>query len=282
MIPALLLCAVCATADPMADAPGNERAFAGRLRATLDARMGGASASDPDGTSVGVVDRRLEGTLAWAPSSSVLLSVGVPVLDRTLASNGETVDRASLGDVEARVQLEAWAERYASVRRRLVLLLGTKLPTAPLEADASGALLPSALQPGCSAIVPLLGVAYVASRAPWSWMASGTLLLPFVVRDAAPHSGDSLRASLVGQWQPSGWLGARGGAQGRLDGGGLLADGASDPSSGGFVGYVSADALVRPAMDLVLSLGGMVPVVQAWRGEHHEGPILAASAAYDF
>jgi hypothetical protein len=113
-------------------------------------------------------------------------------------------------------------------------------------------------------------------------MASGMVLLPFVVRDAAPHSGDSLRASLVGQWQPLRWLGARGGVEGRLDGGGLLADGQSDPSSGGFVGYVSADALVRPATDLVLSLGGMVPVVQAWRGEHHEGPILAASAAVDF
>jgi hypothetical protein len=125
-------------------------------------------------------------------------------------------------------------------------------------------------------------VAYTMSRAPWSWMASGTLLLPFVVREGAPHSGDSLRASVVGQWQPIRWLGARAGLQGRLDGGGLLADGESDPSSGGFVGYVSADALVSPATDLVLSVGGMVPVVQAWRGEHHEEPILAASAAYDF
>jgi hypothetical protein len=168
------------------------------------------------------------------------------------------------------------------VRRRFVLFVGTKVPTAPLERDASGALLPSVLQPGCSSIVPLLGVTYVASRAPWSWSASGTLLLPFVVRDAAPHAGDSLRASLVGQWQPLPWLGARGGLQARLDGGGLLADGQPDPSSGGFVGYVSADALFGPTTDLVLSLGGMMPVVQAWRGEHHEGPIVAAGAAYDF
>ncbi|HEY3821939.1 MAG TPA: hypothetical protein VGL81_32455 [Polyangiaceae bacterium] len=282
MIPALLLCAVCATADPMVDAPGNERAFAGRLRATLDARMGGASASDPDGTSVDVVDRRLEGTLAWAPASTLLLSLAVPVLDRTIAANGARLDRASLGDVEARAQIEAWADRYASVRRRLVLFVGTKVPTAPLEADASGALLPSVLQPGCSSIVPLLGVAYTASRAPWSWMASGTILLPFVVRDAAPHAGDSLRASVVGSWQPLRWLGARGGVAGRLDGGGLLADGEPDPSSGGLIGYVSADALFSPSGDLVLSLGGMVPVVQSWRGEHHEEPILSASAAYDF
>ena len=116
MIPALLLCAVCATADPMVDAPGNERAFAGRLRATIDARVGSASAADPDGTSVDVLDRRLEGTVAWAPSSTVLLSLGVPVLDRTIVANGQDVARASLGDVEGRVQMEAWAERYASVR----------------------------------------------------------------------------------------------------------------------------------------------------------------------
>jgi len=282
MIPALLMCAVCATADPMVDAPGSERSFAGRLRATLDARMGGASAADPDGTSVDVVDRRLEGTLAWAPSSDVLLSLGVPVLDRTIASNGQDVERASLGDVEARAQLVAWSDEYARVRRRFVLFGGTKLPTAPLQDDPSGALLPSVLQPGCSSIVPLLGAAYTTSRAPWSWMASGTLLLPFVVRQGAPHAGDSLRASLVGQWQPLRWLGARAGLQGRLDGEGLLASGDPDPSSGGFVGYVSADALFSPATDLVLTLGGMVPVLQAWRGEHHEEPILAASAAYDF
>jgi hypothetical protein len=282
MIAALTMCAVCATADPMVDAPGNERAFADRLRATVDARMGGASAADPDGTSVGVLDRRLEGTVAWAPSSTVLLSVGVPVLDRTITANGQSVDQASLGDVEARVQVEAWGERYAAVRRRLVLFFGTKAPTAPVQSDASGALLPSVLQPGCSSIVPLLGAAYVVAHAPWSLAASGTLLLPFVVRQDAPHAGDSLRASLIGQWQPLRWLGARAGLLARLDGGGLLADGESDPSSGGFVGYVSADALVNPATDLVLSFGGMVPVVQAWRGEHHEDPILAASAAYDF
>jgi hypothetical protein len=282
MIPVLLLCAVCATADPMVDAPGDERSFVGRLRTTLDARMGGSSAADPDGMSVAVVDRRLEGTLAWAPSASVLLSLGVPVLERTIASNGQDLDRASLGDVEARVQAVAWADEYARVRRRFVLFAGTKLPTAPLQADATGALLPSVLQPGCSSIVPLLGVAYTMSRAPWSFMASGAVLLPFVVRQAAPHAGDSLRASFVGQWQPIRWLGARAGLQGRLDGGGLLADGDPDPSSGGFVGYGSAEALVSPVSDLVLSLGGLVPVLQAWRGEHHEGPILAASAAYDF
>jgi hypothetical protein len=175
-----------------------------------------------------------------------------------------------------------WEDEYARVRSRFSLFAGTKLPTAPLQADATGALLPSVLQPGCSSIVPLLGAAYAMSRAPWSWMATGTVLLPFVVRQDAPHAGDSLRASVMGQWQPSRWLGARAGVHGRLDGGGLLAHGDPDPSSGGFVGYVSAEALVSPASDLVLSLGGLVPVVQAWRGEHREGPILAASAAYDF
>jgi hypothetical protein len=282
MIPTLLLCAVCATADPIVDAPGNERSFAGRLRATIDARMGGASAADPDGTSVDVVDRRVEGTVAWAPSPTVLMSLSVPALERTIAANGQDVERTSLGDVEARVQLLAWADEYGRFRRRFVVFGGTKLPTAPVQVDPSGALLPSVLQPGCSSIVPLLGVAYTMSRAPWSWMAGGTVLLPFVVRQAAPHSGDSLRASLIGQWQPIRWLGARAGLQARLDGGGLLADGEPDPSSGGLVGYASADVLVSPATDLVLSVGGMVPVVQAWRGEHHEEPILAASAAYDF
>ncbi len=282
MVPALLMCAVCATADPMVDAPGAERPFARRLRATLDARMGDATAADPDGTSVDVMDRRLEAGLAWGPTQDLLLAVGVPVLDRTITALGQTADRQSLGDVEARAEVLAWSDEYAPWRKRVVVFGGTKLPTAPLQYDAAGALLPSVLQPGCSSIVPLLGAAYTASRAPWAFVAGATVLLPFAVRADAPHAGDSLRTSFAAQWQPLAWLGARAGAQARLDGSGTLASGDPDPSSGGLVAYASADALVRPLPDLVLTLGGLVPVVQAWRGQHHEGPVLAAAAAYDF
>jgi hypothetical protein len=279
----LLACAVCATADPSLDAPGAEHPFAGRLRSTLDFRVGGVCAGSgaAGGETVGVVDRRLELATSWAPSRTTLLTVSVPALDRSITSPGGRVDALVPGDVEARAQVLAWTNEPAVVRRRLVVFGGFKLPTAPVESDASGQVLPSVLQPGCSAIVPLLGVSWTTSRPPWSAFASVAVLLPAPVRPA-PHAGDSLRASFAGQWQPLSFLGARAGVQARADGAGELADGTTDPNSGGLVGYATLEAIASPARDLVLSAGVLVPALQAWRGDHHEGPVAVASAAYDF
>jgi hypothetical protein len=277
----LLACAVCATADPSLDAPGAERPFAGRLRSSLDFRMGGVSAGTTAGETVDVVDRRLELATSFAPSRSTLLTLSVPALDRSITSAGGRVDALVPGDVEARAQVLAWSNEPAVVRRRVAVFGGFKLPTAPVESDASGQVLPSVLQPGCSAIVPSLGVSWTTARPPWSAVASVAVLLPAPVRPA-PHAGDSLRAAFVGQWQPLPFLGARAGVQGRADGAGELADGTTDPSSAGLVGYATAEVIASPARDLVVSAGVLVPALQAWRGDHREGPIAVASAAYDF
>ena len=74
---------------------------------------------------------------------------------------------------------------------------------------------------------------------------------------------------------------ARLGIDTRLDGT-ASADDKPDPSSGGFVGYLSPQLVVSPATDLLVQVGAHFPVVQALRGFHREGAILAVGATYDF
>ena len=75
---------------------------------------------------------------------------------------------AGVGDVEARAQAIAWSSDAGPWRGRFAIVGGAKLPTAPVENDPAGRPLPAVLQPGCSAIVPMLGATWATSRAAWS------------------------------------------------------------------------------------------------------------------
>jgi hypothetical protein len=273
-------CAVCATADPSLAAPRAEQPFAGRLRAATDLRAGSVDAAGASGAPMSVADRRLVVSASYAPAADVMLSLAVPALQRDIASPAGTVSRASLGDVETRVALVR-ASPYALVRTRLALFGGVDAPSAPVERDAGGAVLPAVLQPGCSSVVSVAGVVATLARSPWTWSTTAALFLPFSVRDA-PHAGDSLRGGTSLQWQPLASFAARAGTQARLESAGQTASGEGDPNSGGFIAYASADLLLSPASDLVFTFGGLAPVAQVFHGRRHEGPVLAFGAAYDF
>ena len=273
MLSVVVACAVCATADPTLVASGEETPYRGRVRAEADLRVGSAAAGG-----VSLDDRRLEMGFMWAPLRDFEVGLATPFLLRNIDG---TLDERTLGDVEVRAQVLAYEARGAFGRRRFGILGSLKLPTAPIGYDEHGAPLPSALQPGCGSIAPTLGAYYSAGRGAWSAYVSGSLFLPFSVRDG-PHSSDSLRVSTHVQFQPRPWIAARLGFFGRLDASGQLAPGADDPNSGGFIGYVTSELAFAPATDLVVTAGAFVPVVEALRGAHHESAIVSFNLAYDF
>jgi hypothetical protein len=257
--------------DPTLRDAGHETAFAARFRPFVDARVARVRAGDFE-----LDDRRLELGATWAPSDTLSLTLAVPGLDRSVRSARGRAHRDSVGDVEARANVTAatWD------RGRLTLLLGAKAPTAPVQSDAGARTLPSALQPGCSSVVPMAGVAYARTDGWWSYDASATLVMPFAVRDA-PHAGDSLRVSAGAQLQPVGAIATRLGVAARVDGGGERAPDVRDPDSGGAVAYLTPAIVLSPVSDLVLSATAYVPALQAFAGAHHESTIFALSAAYD-
>jgi hypothetical protein len=280
--PALFACAVCATADPTLTTPGAEQPFSGRLRLTVDARAGEVRVGEPGAAEVVLDDRRFELRMLYAPAEDLEISAAVPALERRITSVGAgRVDRTSLGDVELRIDQLAYKASDASGRRRFGIFGGLKLPTAPEEADASGATLPAELQPGCGSLVAEAGAYYLLGHGLWSFLAAASLYLPFIVRDA-PHAGDSLRTTTHVQLQPLPWLASRVGFNVRLDSSGELATDVTDPSSGGFIGYVSSELVVSPASDVVLTLGAFSPAVQLLQGDHHETTVFALTASYDF
>ena len=274
-------CAVCGAGEKTLPTNGAEVAFAGRKRATLELRAASFETTD---RALRVAELRAEPGLAMALGPSTILAADVPVLRRSLALEGTHAPSATSatipGDAELRVAHTAWKSAPALVTQRLTISAGTKLPTAPLEHDPSGALVPPDLQPGCGSIVPIVGLSYAWTSSLWSAWTSASLLFPVEVRSGS-HPGDSLRASFTLQLQPARVLATRLGVFGRLDSTGEL-DGAPVKESGGASVYVAPEIALSPTQDVVISAGAAFPAVQAMRGYHATSPVLLASIGVDF
>jgi hypothetical protein len=246
-------------------------------------RHGSLSGRHHIGPALGVTEERFDLGVAYAPLPTLFLSLSLPFLRReatTLDLHHESAVALGLGDVELRAKHFIWDARKGQYRHQIALQGGLKLPTAPVQRDAYGATLPADLQPGAGAITPTLGAAYALSHGPWSLYASASFYLPFVVREG-PHSSDSLRAAVTGQRQLGRAVATRVGFSTRLDAAGEV-NGQPDPSSGGLMGFVSTELVLSPVTDWVFLAGGYFPAVQALRGGHREGSILALGATYDF
>ncbi len=257
---------------------GQEQPFGGRLHLTLDARAGSVEAGD-----VQVDDRRAEVSVAYAPSETVLLTLGVPALSRAILSPGGSLERTSLGDVELGLHVVRVTRFEGGMIQRFGVFAALKLPTAPLERDASGGVLSSVLQPGCGSLVPAAGADYVVSKGVLAAYGGASLWLPFAVREG-PHAGESLRANVGAQWQPLRTLAMRAGTFARLDAAGTLVTtggDADDPNSGGLVGYAAGSVVVTPVTDFTVEAGVLYPALQLLRGEHREGAIAALTLGVD-
>lgn len=284
-------CATCAAGDPSLSASGSEKPFESRKRISLDLRATKSSANDID-----VSEQRLELRADFALSQAFLISAALPTIRRAIQdrdrresvprADGATSRELTLGDAELRASSIAYDSGISRVRRMVLIFGGSKFPTAPLQTDAHGAVLPVALQPGCGSIVPILGASFVASASPLTFTASTSFYLPFSVRDG-PHAGDSWRTSFTLQFQPAkSKIATRFGASTRLDQAGLLSnngdDAIVDPNSGGLVVYGSGEIIVTPAPDLVLGIGFFSPAFQFLRGNERETTIATMTASYDF
>jgi hypothetical protein len=265
-------CAVCGAADKTLAMRGEESAFRGRLRATMDGRAAAFVARD---TALRVTEVRLVPGAAVAVNEDLLLSLEVPLLRRTV-SDSQFTERYMLGDVEGRASFVA----YRTSSRRLSFHGGVKGPTAPIERDANGAPIATDLQPGCGAIVPLVGATYTISSSIFTAWMTGSFLMPFSVREG-PHPGDSLRVSSTMQIQPVKAFAARVGVHGRLDGAGDIDD-RIDKRSGGASVFIAPELVASPVNDLVVSVGAAFPLVQETRGHRVTAPIALVGIGYDF
>ncbi len=272
-------CPVCGAADKTLPASGNEIAYEGRFRATVDGRAAGYAARyEP----MRITEVRIIPGVSKAIGESMMIGADVPLLRRGITSTngGADIDRMMLGDVEARASFLAYRSSPVGNGRRLTIHGSLKAPTAPLERDAAGRWVPTDLQPGCGSIVPTMGATYTVTWSVVSWWASTSLALPVSVREG-PHPGDSLRASSSVQVQPSMKFATRLGVHGRLDSAGDI-EGEVDKRSGGGALYVAPELVFSPTEEIVVSAGASFPLLQGTRGHLATSPVALLGVGYDF
>ncbi len=279
--PPAAACAACGCGDPTLTTLGAEQPYAGRLRASLMAQLRSDDVGTPREDQLKLRELRFDASLAWAPHERLFLVATIPTLLRSV----EYVNLAKetsfgLGDAELRAKGFIYRDRPFSPNHLVSLTAGIKLPTAPRQNDQNGEPLPLELQPGTGSFDPLAGASYAFFAYPWSAYASAQLAWP--TGDGNGNRGSrSLRSTLAGQRQLTDVIALRVGADTRYDGK-TIEEGSESPDSGGFIGFVLAEALVTPAPDVLLLASARLPVVNALDGDHEEGPFWSLGVAYDF
>lgn len=276
----ILACAVCGAAERNLPENGNEVAFAGRKRATLQLRAATFETTTRD---LHVTELRAQPGFAMAVLPTTLLGVEIPLLHRTLALQTRAPApqaKPTMGDVEVRASHTAWKTGIGSSAQRFVIGAGVKLPTAPLELAPNGKEVHPDLQPGCGSVVPVIEATYAWSSSLWSAWTSASLVFPVSVREGA-HPGDSLRGSFTMQIQPTRVFATRIGVHGRYDTTGEAYGGVVKDSGGASL-HVAPEMVISPVTDVVIGVGASFPIVQAMRGYRTTSPVLLASVGVDF
>ncbi len=274
-------CASCGCGDPTLTTLGTGKPFAGRLRGSLGLSYRTDAIGQARVNRVELEEERLDASIAWAPLPSWFLAVTLPVVRKQVTYvNLEQRTRLSLGDVELRNKFFVFQDRDFSPRHLVAVEAGLKLPTAPLERDTQGNLLPLEVQAGTGSFDPIGGVSYALFQLPWSGYLSATGTYPTKGIEGS-RASRSLRTTLAAQYQPMNLLALRLGLDTRLDGR-AREDGRPEPDSGGFIAYVSPSVLLSPLVDLILMAGVQVPVFNALDGYHDEGAVYNLAATLDW
>lgn len=274
-------CASCGCGDPTLTAMGTEQPFQNRLRASLDLRQ----RVDDIGQGAGELrlsEQRLDAQLAWAPARSVFLLATMPALRREISYAGDLFRRTSWGpgDLELRAKVFLYRDRAFAPRHLVAAIGGAKLPTAALERNASGELLPIEVQPGTGSFDPIAGASYAFFAFPWSLYASAQVVLPTAGTEGF-RASRSLRTTVAAQRQLGTLVAARLAADTRVDGR-AVEHGAPAEDSGGYIVFASPELLLSPATDLTVVLYARLSALNRLQGRHVEPYVLGAAIAYDF
>ncbi len=274
-------CATCGCGDPTLTALGVEKPYQNRVRASIEGRYRTDRIGAPNVDEINLHEQRIDVQGAWAPHERVFLLLTVPIMRREVSYvNLARKLTLGLGDVELRAKVFLYQDTSEMPRHLISAIGGVKFPTAPLQRDDTGKLLPIELQPGTGSVDPILGLSYAYFPRPWSAYASVQAFFPTKGTEGFRASA-ALRSTVAVQYQVTTWFAPRLAIDTRLDGK-ALEDGASSRDSSGFIGFLSPEVLVSPMTDLMLYASVRIPILQALNGYHREGAIYTVGAAVDF
>jgi hypothetical protein len=271
-------CPTCAVGDPTLTTMGVEQPLAGRVRAGLEVREVAMSLHGGD-ERLRMVDRRVDLTASWAPWAPVVLAIDVPIVHREVTdATGATIRTAGVGDTELGAKLHLWRDRPTFTRHHLALRLAVDLPTRAVAWRSTDAPLPHEAQPGTGSVDGRAGIVWGWLADPWSGWAQ--VALDVESENDGFQNGPRLTLSTALQHQPVPETALQLRADLRLD---APAEhhAQAEADTGGAILFVGPQILVAPWPTLLLGLSVRVPVVNAMRGAHDEGMIVAASVTVD-
>ncbi len=272
-------CATCSCGDATLVSMGAEQPFDERLRTSLDLRTRSERSGIPGRDQIDVREWRSELSAAYSPADRLTLSLGVPLVQRTLQTVSLAEERGrGLGDVELRARATLLRDRSLAPRHLVTVGLGVTTPTAQRLGGPGDVPLSDDAQPGAQVLALAPSLAYAHFAQPWSAYLSATWLAPVWGRTAL-RPGSSLRTTAAIQLQPWSALAMRGGVDTRWESAATVAE-RPLPYSGGWMAAMSVDALVSPVEDVIVQAGAKLPFRES-TPDRREGMTLSLSVIFD-
>lgn len=269
-------CATCGAGDPTLQIVGMEQPIEGRFR--LGAVVTHQSIADDDAQTF---DQRVTLGASWAFGDAAVLSLSLPFVWREVRYATLAEDHTlGLGDADLRARVTLFRDRNFAPAHRLLIDVGSRLPTGMVLGNAQG-LLPLQAQPGTGAFEPYVGVLWISNVDDFSLWGQANVAFPFTGTDGW-RNGIAVRANAAAQWQPIPEFALRVLVDSRFEGtSGRVTE--TLPSEINSALFVGGGVVVAPASDWVLHLLVRVPAFAAYPSHpsHSEGVNVEAGVALD-
>ncbi len=269
-------CATCNAGDPTLQIVGMEQPIEGRFR--MGAVVSHQSISDDDAQTF---DQRINLGATWAFGDAAVLALSLPVVWREVRYATLAEDHTlGLGDADVRARVTLFRDRNFAPAHRLLIDIGSRLPTGMVLGDAQG-LLPLQAQPGTGAFEPYLGVLWISNVEEFSLWGQANVAFPFTGTDGW-RNGIALRGSAAAQWQPLPEFALRVLVDSRFEGAsGRITE--TLPNEINTALFVGGGVVIAPATDWVMHLVMRAPVFSAYPSHpaHREGFNVEAGVALD-
>lgn len=271
-------CSTCACGDYTITLMGDEKPYAGRLRAAVDF----SSRTEIKGDGVErhrFQEWRTNLGMSYSITHRLTLGAQLPLVRKRVRNASlERIETEGLGDAELLLRYVAWQDKETP-RHMAGLRAGLRLPTSS-EVKDGGAPVDIDAQPDPGATAPSLGLWYGYYRFPVFVSASGYYLRYGDGRQGF-EPGDATVASVNTQYAFTDSLALQLGLDARHTHRNLFS-GVEDPDSGGTLAMGFVGLAARVGADFLLHGGVQLPLLDELNGAQEEDAALRAGVAYDF
>lgn len=279
--PAALACSTCKCGDYTITLLGDEKAYAGRFRAGLEAVWRAESQGEPGVDERSTDEQRLLLGFAYSLNPDWTFAAQIPFVRKQIEDADLSRQEAEgLGDIDLLARWTLLRSGESSVRHVGGLRLGVRLPTTEQLRDPNGQRMDIDVQPDAGATAPNIGGWYSYFHFPW-FLSSSLTYFNFGDGHQEFSPGNAVVGSMLGQYAFTPATAVQLGLDARYAQENRLV-GVEDPDSGGVLTAGFAGVALRFFEDVVVNAGVQVPLVENLHGFQDEDTSYRLGLTYDF